>query len=126
MKPYVHRPRLAADSGNPLSRDLYQRRTIAGLRLRELADLVDVNAGHLSRVEQGKRPPTMALAEALDVALGAGGALVALAQQVRDGDTENDGNGHPAALHAIDSTMAALGRLRDSLLKEIGLVEVTA
>ncbi|MFF5232799.1 helix-turn-helix domain-containing protein [Dactylosporangium sp. NPDC000521] len=55
------------------------RRKAAGLSLRALAREAHVDPGHLSRIEAGTRPPTTAIAEAVDVALDAGGALVAAA-----------------------------------------------
>ncbi|WP_433064388.1 helix-turn-helix domain-containing protein [Dactylosporangium sp. CS-033363] len=54
------------------------RREAAGLSLRALARQAHVDPGHLSRIEAGTRPPTAAVAEAVDRVLGADGALVAL------------------------------------------------
>ncbi|GAA1532834.1 hypothetical protein GCM10009827_058500 [Dactylosporangium maewongense] len=47
------------------------RREAAGLSLRALAREARVDPGHLSRIEAGARPPTPAIAEAVDIALGA-------------------------------------------------------
>ena len=49
------------------------------LSLREVARRAHIDPGHLCRIEAGKRTPTPELAAALDVALGAEGALAALA-----------------------------------------------
>lgn len=51
--------------------------------LRDVARLAHVNAGHLSRIAAGKRPPTPEMAAALDKALHAGGELIALAAPQR-------------------------------------------
>jgi transcriptional regulator with XRE-family HTH domain len=55
------------------------RREAAGLSLRALAREAHVDPGHLSRIEAGARPATSAIAEVIDAALGAAGALIALA-----------------------------------------------
>ncbi|GLL07228.1 helix-turn-helix domain-containing protein [Dactylosporangium matsuzakiense] len=55
-----------------------ERRKAADLSLRALARQAHVNPGHLSRIEAGSRPPTVAVAEAVDQVLHADGALVAL------------------------------------------------
>jgi transcriptional regulator with XRE-family HTH domain len=54
------------------------RRLRGGMSVRELARSAHLDAGHLSRIENGKRPPSPELAFALDQALDAGGTLVAL------------------------------------------------
>jgi transcriptional regulator with XRE-family HTH domain len=54
------------------------RRLRGGMSVRELARRAHLDAGHLSRIENGKRPPSPELALALDQALDAGGTLVAL------------------------------------------------
>jgi transcriptional regulator with XRE-family HTH domain len=57
-----------------------QLRAVRGrMSLRELARRAVVDPGHLSRIEAGRRPPTRQIAAALDQALAADGALVALA-----------------------------------------------
>jgi transcriptional regulator with XRE-family HTH domain len=50
------------------------------LTLRELARRANIDPGHLSRIEAGRRLPTPAIAAAIDHALAADGALVALTQ----------------------------------------------
>lgn len=55
------------------------RRLRGPMSQRRLARQAFLDPGHLSRIESGRRPPTAKLAAALDTALGAGGALVALA-----------------------------------------------
>lgn len=54
------------------------RRFRGRLSVREVARRAHLDAGHLSRIENGKRPPSPELALALDQALDARGALVAL------------------------------------------------
>jgi transcriptional regulator with XRE-family HTH domain len=56
-----------------------ERREAAGLSLRALARQAHVDPGHLSRIEAGTRPPTVAIAETVDQVLGADGPLLALA-----------------------------------------------
>ncbi len=50
------------------------------ISLCKLATKAPMDKGHLSKIENGKRPGTLALARALDNALGAGGELVAIAK----------------------------------------------
>jgi transcriptional regulator with XRE-family HTH domain len=57
------------------------------MSLRELARRAHVDAGHLSRVERGQRPPTVELAAALDDVLGAGGDLARAAAAATAPDT---------------------------------------
>lgn len=54
------------------------RRLSGEMPLRELARRSHINAGHLSRILSGKRPPTMTTAMALDQALGTDGQLALL------------------------------------------------
>jgi hypothetical protein len=63
------------DFGNELRR----RRGEAGLSLRDLADKVRFSRSYLSKIENGLRPPTPALARVCDSALQAQGMLAALA-----------------------------------------------
>ncbi|MBM2620178.1 helix-turn-helix transcriptional regulator [Actinoplanes sp. LDG1-06] len=60
------------------------RRLRADLSVRELARRAHLDAGHLSRIENGRRQPSPELALALDQALGAGGGLVALLPPVAE------------------------------------------
>ncbi|MEV1288041.1 helix-turn-helix transcriptional regulator [Micromonospora sp. NPDC049679] len=53
------------------------RATRGDMSLRELARRAHVDPGHLSRIETGRRPPAAKIAAALDLALDAGGDLVA-------------------------------------------------
>ena len=64
---------------NRFGSELRQRREAAGLSLAELAGRVHFSRGHLSKIENGRKAPTQTLARICDAALGAGGALVALA-----------------------------------------------
>ena len=59
-------------SGNPAShfgRQLKKERLARGWSLDELAARSGIAASHLSRIENGKRPPTLKIAEACDTAL---------------------------------------------------------
>jgi transcriptional regulator with XRE-family HTH domain/tetratricopeptide (TPR) repeat protein len=58
--------------------ELRRLRQQCGLSLRDLSKVIGFTPGYLSKVENG-RPPSPELARACDEALGAGGALVALA-----------------------------------------------
>jgi transcriptional regulator with XRE-family HTH domain len=57
------------------------RRQAAAISLRELAAVVPCSPGYLSRLERGERAPNTSIAAALDRALAAGGAVLALASQ---------------------------------------------
>jgi transcriptional regulator with XRE-family HTH domain len=50
-----------------------------GMSLRKLAKLAAIDPGHLSRIENTRRPPSRQIAAAIDHALGADGALLNLA-----------------------------------------------
>lgn len=60
------------------------RRMRGSVSLRELARRAYLDPGHLSKIENDVRPPTRAVAEALDTALNAGGALIDLAATIRE------------------------------------------
>lgn len=64
---------------------LRQRRLAAGLSLGQFARRIHYSKGYLSKIESGDRAVNAALARQCDVALGAGGELVAL---VADGPAE--------------------------------------
>jgi transcriptional regulator with XRE-family HTH domain len=49
-------------------KQMRKARLARGLGLREFAALTEINAGHLSRIENGKRPPTANVAAACDEA----------------------------------------------------------
>lgn len=58
-------------SGNPAThfgKQMKKERLAHGWGLREFAHLTGLNAGHLSRIENGKRPPTENVATACDAA----------------------------------------------------------
>jgi transcriptional regulator with XRE-family HTH domain len=59
------------NSGNPamhFGKQVKKERLARGLGLVEFAKLTGLNAGHLSRIENGKRPPTEKVATACDAA----------------------------------------------------------
>jgi transcriptional regulator with XRE-family HTH domain len=62
---------MTGKEGNPLShfgRQLKKERTARGWSLPELSRRTGIDAGHLSRIENGKRPPTEAIALKCDEA----------------------------------------------------------
>lgn len=67
-------------------------RRLRGARsVREAARLAHMDPGHLSRIESGKRPPTITVAQALDDAYAAGGELAALVAGARELPWKLDG-----------------------------------
>ncbi len=73
-------------SGNPAThfgRQMRKERLARGWSLQELARATGINVGHLSRIENGKRPPTENLAAACDAAFPERRGLV---QRVLRGD----------------------------------------
>ncbi len=63
--------------------ELRRRRKAGGYTLRSFAAVAHVSYAHLSKLETGKQPPTPEVARVIDAALGADGALVALAAEGR-------------------------------------------
>ena len=72
-------PRPPAEFGVELAR----LRTLRGWSVRGLAERTAISEGQLCNLQSGRRNPTAAMAAACDAALGAGGALEALAEQAR-------------------------------------------
>jgi WD40 repeat protein/transcriptional regulator with XRE-family HTH domain len=70
---------------NAFGAELKRRRLAAGWSQAELARRTNYTKPHISKVETGARTPTMEFARACDTALGAGGALIALALQFAQG-----------------------------------------
>jgi transcriptional regulator with XRE-family HTH domain len=63
---------MAGKADNPVShfgKQLKKERLARGWSLPELSRRTGIDAGHLSRIENGKRPPTTAIAQACDAAL---------------------------------------------------------
>ncbi|XVQ14225.1 helix-turn-helix domain-containing protein [Spirillospora sp. CA-255316] len=71
--------------GETFGERLRRLRAEHGLSLAELSRLVHYSRGHLSKVENGQKPASADLARVCDEALGAGGALAALAPPGRGG-----------------------------------------
>ncbi|MBW4704641.1 helix-turn-helix transcriptional regulator [Micromonospora sp. RL09-050-HVF-A] len=65
--------------------ELRRRRREANLSLHQLAELVPCDQGYLSKVENGHRRPGPDMTASLDQALGANGALFALAGEDQEG-----------------------------------------
>lgn len=65
--------------------ELRRRRTEAGISLSELAGRVHYSIGYLSKLESGAKPASPEVARVCDAALGAGGALIALAVRPSEG-----------------------------------------
>lgn len=81
-------------SGNPhnegievadIGRVIREMRTVAGMSLSDLAKATHYSKGHLSRVENGRDVPSLALVRAMDGALAANGALIAIAPVATSG-----------------------------------------
>ncbi|NKE56306.1 helix-turn-helix domain-containing protein [Lentzea sp. PSKA42] len=68
-----------AGPGAEFGAELRRRRVEAGVSLGRMANVVHYSKGYLSKVENGRLPPTATLARLTDGFLNAGGALVALA-----------------------------------------------
>ncbi|MGW6745575.1 helix-turn-helix domain-containing protein [Streptomyces sp. NPDC055025] len=64
---------------NQFGRELRRLRLASGITLAVLAGIVHYSKGQLSKVERGIQPPSEELARLSDAALGADGALIALA-----------------------------------------------
>ena len=67
-------------SGETFGEALRRLRQDQELSLRALAKLAPIDYGYLSKIENGHRPGTLAVARAVDKALGANGELVAIAR----------------------------------------------
>jgi DNA-binding XRE family transcriptional regulator len=65
--------------------ELMRRRLAGGMTLTELAGRVNYSKSHLSKVENGKKQPSVALARTCDRELAAGGTLAALIQTPESG-----------------------------------------
>ena len=71
--------------------ELRRRRMQSGLSLADLSRLVHYSKSHLSKVENGLKPPSIDLARRCDAAIGCDGALARLAPRpVVDVDTQPD------------------------------------
>jgi transcriptional regulator with XRE-family HTH domain len=71
--------------------ELRRRRTQSGLSLADLSRLVHYSKSHLSKVENGLKPPSIDLARRCDAAIGCDGALAGLAPRpVVDVDIQPD------------------------------------
>jgi transcriptional regulator with XRE-family HTH domain len=71
--------------------ELRRRRMQSGLSLADLSRLVHYSKSHLSKVENGLKPPSIDLARRCDAAIGCDGALAGLAPRpVVDIDTQPD------------------------------------
>jgi len=78
-----------SEPGRSFGAELRWRRLLADVSLAELARRIHYTKGHLSKVENGIRPPTVELARLADAVLGADGRLAALLEPGRpDRSTE--------------------------------------
>ena len=96
---------------------LRQRRFESGLSLADLADRVHFNRGHIHHVETGQRVAGRQFAEAVDVALGAAGALVAAFEH-----DEQDRQEQAATRRTLAASLAATRDLLD--LAELDIDQV--
>ncbi|WFE35094.1 helix-turn-helix transcriptional regulator [Micromonospora sp. WMMD975] len=74
-----------SDTADRFGERLRRLRTTAGLSLSGLARKVNYSRGYLSKVETGRAPGNVPLAERCDEALGTGGVLARLAREQREG-----------------------------------------
>lgn len=106
--------------------ELRRRREAAGISLRQMAKILHVSPGWLSRIELEQHEPPERLAAAADVQLGACGALMSLAAAGRaavrgllrpaelpSGPTEFVGR--TGALHTLDTLLATAERAGSTL-----------
>lgn len=73
--------------------ELARLRVLRGWSVRGLAERTKISEGHICNLQSGRRNPTAAIAAVCDAALGAGGALAALADRTRNraaGDVDAD------------------------------------
>jgi len=111
--------RAVNEFGSEVSRLLSER----GMSLRQAARLAHYDASYLSRVISGSKTPSLALATALDEALGSGGALTALAGGGLDPDdaarltwaARNPRHVDQAAADSLAAVLAAQRRTEDVL-----------
>ncbi|MBT8227541.1 MAG: helix-turn-helix transcriptional regulator [Dactylosporangium sp.] len=68
-----------ARSSGTFGTEMYRRRTARKMSLASLARMTFYSKGHLSKVENGRKAPSPELVRAVDLALAANGALLALA-----------------------------------------------
>lgn len=87
--------------------------TQQGVSLRELARRAHYDKAHVSRVLNGHKPSTLALASRLDAALDAGGTLSALADERLGLATEHPERVDTEALDSLAGMLAAARRLED-------------
>ncbi|MGW4525010.1 ATP-binding protein [Amycolatopsis sp. NPDC004378] len=80
--------RTEAKKRNNFGNELRDVRLARGLSLTELAARTHYSRAHLANVEHGRRAATTELAEACDIALEAGGELLALIPRPRRSDSE--------------------------------------
>jgi transcriptional regulator with XRE-family HTH domain len=72
-------------AGTGIGRVIREMRTAAGMSLSDLAKATHYSKGYLSRVENGRDVPSLALVRAVDGALAANGALIATAPMSASG-----------------------------------------
>ena len=75
----IHRTRSWTQIMTAFGADLCRRMAERGMSLHRLAKIVHYDAGYLCKVKNGHKPPSAAIAARVDAALGAAGALTALA-----------------------------------------------
>ncbi|NNH69059.1 helix-turn-helix transcriptional regulator [Nocardia uniformis] len=109
-------------SGPSFGDEVRDLRSQRGWSQRQLAKRIGArNSGALCRVEKGERNPTPELADALDVALDAGGRLIALAAATHESDIETVG---PAAQRSMEFAEWASGLPTGSLGVESVIYEL--
>ncbi len=94
---------------------LRTQRERRGLSLTQLATLVHFNRGHLSKVENGKRTPSVVLAAACDRVLDSGSRFTAIATALEAAARPSPGWVHPAQLPATKRHFTGRQRHLDQL-----------
>jgi transcriptional regulator with XRE-family HTH domain len=124
LPPLVNGPqRLVRAVNNEFGGEVARLLTERGMSLRQAARLTHYDPSYLSKVISGRKAPSLALAAALDVALGADGALTALASGGLDpGDAGRLGwtlasprRVDHAAVAGLAAVLAAQRRAEDAL-----------
>ncbi|MFE2425069.1 helix-turn-helix domain-containing protein [Streptomyces hokutonensis] len=108
----------AAGSPASFGQCLRTRRQQLGLSLTQLASLVHFDRGHLSKVENGKRSPSVSFAEACDRALDFGDTLTTIATALEAAARQQQGVRPaqlPAAMRTFVGRWCHLGWLADVL-----------
>lgn len=104
--------------------ELRRRRLEANLSLQQLAEMVPCDQGYLSKVENGHRRPGPDMTASLDQALGANGALFALAGEEQEGGEDVRRRTVLQALSAAGMAVAGWPLPSADTLRRVGMDHV--